>query len=94
MTGKPLVILYVHPFISIRCFLSFLKFLLKLVSEYDQEIPQSQTADITKSPLVQVFILSVIQFDKSVHPVVLSENYLIGKFMSTYENLKMKEKKH
>ena len=33
----------------------------------------------------------MLQFDKSIHPVVLYEYYLIWIFMKIHENLKMKE---
>ena len=48
--------------------------------------------NIIKPPLLPVFISSVIQFDKFLHPVVLDENYLICIFMNINEILKMREK--
>ena len=48
--------------------------------------------NITKPPLLPVFISSVIQFDNFFHPVVLDENYLICIFMNINEILKMREK--
>ena len=51
-----------------------------------------QHKNIIKSPLLPVFISSVIQFDKFFHPVVLDENYLICIFMNINEILKMREK--
>ena len=41
--------------------------------------------NITRPPLLPVFISSVIQFDKFFHPVVLYENYLICIFMNINE---------
>ena len=37
--------------------------------------------------LLHVVMSSVIQFDKSVHPMVLYENNLISIFMNVYVNL-------
>ena len=53
-----------------------------------------QHKNIIKPPLLQVFISSVIQFDKFFHPVVLDENYLICIFMNINEILKVREKNH
>ena len=47
-----------------------------------------QHKNITKTPLLPVFISSVIQFDKFFHPVVLDEYYLICIFMNINEILK------
>ena len=41
---------------------------------------------------VEYFISSVIQFDKSIHPMALYENYLICIFMNINENLKTEGK--
>ena len=42
--------------------------------------------------LFHVLITSMLQFDKSIHPVVLYEYYLICIFLKIHENLKkMKE---
>ena len=38
--------------------------------------------------IVACFISSVIQFDNSVHPVVLNNTYFIRMFMNINENLK------
>ena len=48
--------------------------------------------NIIKPPLLAVFISSVIQFDKFVHPVILHvyEKYIICIFMNINENLKMR----
>ena len=37
--------------------------------------------------LLHVVMSSVIQFNKSIHPMVLYENYLISIFMNVYVNL-------
>ena len=37
--------------------------------------------------LLHVVMSSVIQFDKSIHPMVLYENDLISLFMNVYVNL-------
>ena len=37
--------------------------------------------------LLHVIMSSVIQFDKSIHPMVLYENDLISIFMNVYVNL-------
>ena len=37
--------------------------------------------------LLRVVISSVIQFEKSIHPMVQYENYLISIFMNVYVNL-------
>ena len=51
-----------------------------------------QHRNITKPPLLPVFISSVIQFDKFFHPVVLDENFLICIFMNINEILKKGKK--
>ena len=51
-----------------------------------------QHINITKPPLMPVFISSVIQFDKFFHPVVLYENYLICIFMNINENFRNERK--
>ena len=51
-----------------------------------------QPQNFIKPPLLPVFILSVIQFDKFFHPVVLYENYLIGIFMNSNENFSNERK--
>ena len=51
-----------------------------------------QHKNITKPPLLPVFISSVIQFNKFFHPMVLDENYLICIFMNINEIIKMREK--
>ena len=50
---------------------------------------KSKKKNIIKPPLLQAIISSVIKFDKSFHPVVQYENYLICIFMNINENLKM-----
>ena len=42
--------------------------------------------------LLHVLMLSMVQFDKSIHPVVLYEYYLICIFMNIHENLKKEVK--
>ena len=37
--------------------------------------------------LLHVAMSSMIQFDKSIHPIVLNENDLISIFMNVYVNL-------
>ena len=51
-----------------------------------------QHKNIIKPPPMQDFILSVIQFDKSFHPLVQYKNYLICIFININEKLKMREK--
>ena len=51
-----------------------------------------QHKNIIKSPLLPVFISSVIHLISSFIPVVLYENYLICIFMNINEILKMMEK--
>ena len=51
-----------------------------------------QPQNFIKPPLLPVFILSVIQFDKFFHPVVLYEKYLIGIFMNSNENFSNERK--
>ena len=46
-----------------------------------------QPQNFIKPPLLPVFILSVIQFDKFFHPVVLYEKYPICIIMNSNENL-------
>ena len=65
---------------------------LKKIGKIIKNINIFQPKNITKSPLLQAFISSVIQFDQSFHPVVLYEYYLIFIFININENLKMKEK--
>ena len=48
--------------------------------------------NITKPPLLPVFISPMIQFDKFFHPVVLYENNLICIFMNINENVKINRK--
>ena len=52
-----------------------------------------QHKSIIKPPLLPVFISSVIQFDKYIHPVVLYENFLICILMSINENFCNERKK-
>ena len=47
-----------------------------------------QPKTTTNLLLLHVFILSVIQFDKTFYLMVLYENYLISVFMKFNENLK------
>ena len=65
---------------------------LKKLGKIIKNINIFQPKNITKSPLLQAFISSVIQFDQSFHPVVLYEYHLIFIFININENLKMKEK--
>ena len=51
-----------------------------------------QHKNISKPPLLPIFISSEIQFDKFFHPVVLYENYLICIFMNINESFVIKEK--
>ena len=51
-----------------------------------------QTKNIIKPPLLPVLILSVIQFDKFFHPVVVYENYLICIFININENFSNERK--
>ena len=51
-----------------------------------------QHKNIIKTPLLSVFISSVIQFDKFFHTVVLYENYLICIFMNINENFCIERK--
>ena len=44
--------------------------------------------------IVACFISSVIQFDNSVHPVVLNKAYLICMFMNIYDYLKNEGENH
>ena len=51
-----------------------------------------QPQNFIKQPLLPVYILSVIHFDKFFHPVVIYEKYIICIFMNSYENFSNERK--
>ena len=65
------------------------------ISKHEVEIvkwPINKQILAPKSSLLNVFISSVIRFDKPVYPTVLYEKYVICIFMISYENLEHDEK--